>query len=142
MRPALVAKAGSRGKSQLRTRHGRMASAESQRQIVVPLISAISPCASTSRRSSVRDQRDSGTQERAGSSQASALTATTTPGGKDERPAAPGLLLEPRAAEEAEALPPLADDLAGGIQAGRDGIIPQPLGRQEDDLGPDDVSIR
>ena len=66
----------------------------------------------------------------------------TTPGGKDERATAPGLLLEPRAAEEAEALPPLADDLAGGIQAGRDDIIPQPLGRQEDDLGPEDVSIR
>jgi hypothetical protein len=70
------------------------------------------------------------------------LTATTTPGGKDERATAPGQLFEPWEAEQAKPLPPLADDLARGIQTTGDEIILQPLGGQEDDLGPDDISIR
>jgi len=43
----------------------------SQRQIVVPLISATRPWAKTARRSAVRDQRDNGTPARVGSSHAS-----------------------------------------------------------------------
>ena len=68
----------------------------SQRQIVVPLISATRPWAKTARRSAVRDQRDSGTPPRVGSSHASALTATTTLGGKAGWARAARLLGEPR----------------------------------------------
>jgi hypothetical protein len=52
------------------------------------------------------------------------------------------LLLEPREPEEAEPLAPFADDLAGGIQAGRDDVIAEALGGQENDLGADDIAIR
>ena len=41
-----------------------------------------------------------------------------------------------------ETLPPFADNLAGQIQASRDEVIGQTLGRQKNDLGTNDVSIR
>src|SRR4029453_6636092 len=86
MRSALAANAGSRGKIQLRCRHGRRASWLSQRHNVVPLIWATSPCATTACRRSVSAQRANGTPRCAGSSHARALTATTTLGGKAGRP--------------------------------------------------------
>jgi hypothetical protein len=119
-----------------------MASWLSQRQIVVPLISATKPYAKTARRSAVRDHRESGTPQRCGNSHASAFTATTTPGGKAGWAPAAGLLGEPREAPEAEALAPLADDLSRGVEASRDGVIGHPRGRQEHDLRADHVSIR
>jgi hypothetical protein len=66
----------------------------------------------------------------------------TTLGGKAGRPTAPGLLVEPREAPEAEALAPLADDLPGRVEPRGDDIIAQALGGQEDDLGSDDIPIR
>jgi hypothetical protein len=41
-----------------------------------------------------------------------------------------------------EALAPLADDLARRVQAGPDLVVAEPGGREEDDLGAKDVSIR
>ena len=103
---------------------------------------ATSPCAITSRRSSASDQRASGTPRRAGSSHASALTSTTTLGGKAGWAPAAGLLLQPRQAFGAEALAPLADDLARGIETGRDDVIGQPRGGEQHDLRANHVSIR
>ncbi len=96
MRPAFAAKSGSRGKIQLRCRHGRSASWLSHRHNVAPLICATSPWAITSRRNSASDQRAKGTPRRAGNSQARALTSTTTLGGKAGWPPASGLFLQAR----------------------------------------------
>jgi hypothetical protein len=41
-----------------------------------------------------------------------------------------------------EVFAPLADDLSRGVQACGNGVIVEALGSVEDDLGPDDVSIR
>lgn len=94
MRPALAANAGSRGKIQLRCRHGRSASWLSQRQTVVPLICATSPWATAARHGSLSDHRANGSPRRVGNSQASALTSMTTLGGKAGRSAAARLFLE------------------------------------------------
>jgi hypothetical protein len=41
-----------------------------------------------------------------------------------------------------KSLAPLADDLARRIEASRDDLIGEALGREQDDLGADDLSIR
>jgi hypothetical protein len=51
-----------------------IASAESQRQTVTPLICSTRPRVTASRASSLADQRDSGTPVSAGSAHASAIT--------------------------------------------------------------------
>ena len=79
-RAALVVKSGSRGKIQDRCCQGLIASAESQRQMVVPEIEATMPCSMAVRARSGQCQRASGTPAVEGSSQASALTATTISG--------------------------------------------------------------
>ena len=63
---------------------GLIASALSQRQIVVPEIEAVMPDSTAARTRSGHCQRASGVSVFAGSSQASALMATTTSGGKTE----------------------------------------------------------
>jgi hypothetical protein len=40
-----------------------------------------------------------------------------------------------------ETVAPLADDLARRIEPGRDDIIPEAFGRQQHDLGANDVTI-
>jgi hypothetical protein len=94
MRPALAAKAGSRGKVLQRWHHGRNASWLSQRHSVVPLICATSPVATASRRNSASDQRVNGNPRRDGNSQASALISTMTLVGKMRRPSAARLIFE------------------------------------------------
>jgi hypothetical protein len=69
------------------------------------------------------------------------LTSTTTLGGKAGWPPAPGLLLQPRQAFGAEPLAPLADDLAGRIQARGNDVIREPPGGQEHDLRANDIAI-
>lgn len=103
-----------------------MASSDSQRQMVVPEMSATIPRLTTSAAMSGTCSRDSGTPSREGSSQASALTATTTSGGKAGGPATPGALLQPGDAVLEEALTPLGDDLAAGVQAGGDWSLSSP----------------
>lgn len=77
-----------------------------------------------------------------GNSQASALMATTMLGEKVGWAADARLFLQPREAFFEEEFTPLADDLARGIQACRDGVIVEVLGRVENGLGADDVEIR
>src|SRR6516225_5805800 len=141
MRPALVAKSGSRVKIQLRCRHGRSASALSQRHKVAPLISATKPWVITSRRISERESRDSGSCKRWGSSQARALTWTTTLGGKVGGSTAPRLCLEAGKPRQSKSLAPFADNLARSIQADSDDVIGEAFGREEHNLRPDYVAI-
>lgn len=83
---ALAAKSGSRGKIHERLNHGRIASWLSNRHTVVGEIAGTRPRSVTSRANSLQLQRDSGVLLVAGSSQASALTATTVEGGKHRGP--------------------------------------------------------
>src|SRR5215470_7638741 len=142
MRPALAAKSGSRGKIQLRCRQGRSASALSQRHKVAPLISATNPWVITSRRISERESRDSGSCKRCGSSQARALTWTTTLGGKLGWSPAPRLRLQTRKPREGKSLAPFADNLARSVQASSDGVVREAFGREQHNLGADHVTIR
>src|SRR4030095_16248609 len=141
MRSALAANAGSRGKIQLRCRHGRRASWLSQRHNVVPLIWATSPCATTACRRSVSAQRANGTPRCAGSSHARALTATPTLGGQAGRPPASRQFLESGQSVPPEAFPPLADDLARQIETRGDDVIGQALGSEEKHIWTEDVPI-
>jgi hypothetical protein len=86
--------------------------------------------------------RESGIPRDAGNSQARALTWTTSSGGENPRAAGARLLVKPRKALLEEPLSPLPHDLPSNIQAGGDLIGGQPLGRQKDHLGPDNMIIR
>jgi hypothetical protein len=77
-----------------------------------------------------------------GRSHAIRFTSTTTVGGKAGWPPASRLFFQAREALLKEPVAPLADNLPWGIQTRRDDVIGQALGGQEDQLGPDDVSIR
>src|SRR4051794_12374889 len=83
-RPALAANSGSRRKIHDRVCHGLIASSRSQRQIVVADAS-VTPRSMTSRCSSVREKRPSGSPCVAGNSHAIALTSATCCGGKTAR---------------------------------------------------------
>src|SRR3989449_1806912 len=142
MGPAFIAKSGSRGNSQLRWRHGRIASASSQRQRVVPLIVATTPRMTTSRCNSRNDQRASGTPIVRGLSQARRMTSTTTLGGKAGCAPASRLFVQPRQALVEEPLPPFTDDLALQTEARGDDVVAETVGCQQDNLRANDVSIR
>jgi hypothetical protein len=130
IRPALAAKSGSRGKIQLRCRQGRSASALSQRHKVAPLMAATNPCVITSRRISERESRESGSCKRCGSSHASALTWTTTLGGKEGGTPAPRLRLQARKPREGESLAPLTHNLARCVQASSDDVVGEAFRRE------------
>ncbi len=119
-----------------------MASSDSHRQMVVPEISATMPRERTSAAMSATCRRDRGTSRREGSSQARALTATTTSGGKDRWSAASGALLQAGEPLLEEPLAPLRDDLAPGVQTSGDLVVVQALGGHEHDLGSDHVPVR
>ena len=67
--------------------------------------------------------------------------ATMTAGGKMRWSATARVIFEATQSVSVETLPPLADDLAGRIQASANGIIGQSLAGQQHDLGPDHVAI-
>src|SRR6516165_12832745 len=134
MRPALVAKSGSRGKIQLRCRQGRSASALSQRHKVAPLISATNPWVITSRRISERESRDRGSCKRCGSSRARALTWTTMLGGKLGGSAAPRFGFQARKPREDKSLTPFADNLARSVQTSSDNVVGESFGGEQHDL--------
>lgn len=71
-----------------------MASSDNQRQTVVSAMVATKPRATAARQISLRVSCERGSPCSAGSSQASALIAITTSGGKDRGPAAAGALLQ------------------------------------------------
>src|SRR3989337_3461497 len=128
MREALAAKKGSRVKIQHGCCHGLIASSESQRQTVLSLMRATRPVRLASAATSAVLIRESGIPRDAGSSQAMALTWTTSSGGKNPRAAGAGVLVKPRQALLEEPLSPLPDDLPSHIPAKRDLIGGQPLG--------------
>src|SRR5581483_3083537 len=117
MTPAFSAKAGSRGKSQQRCRQGQIASADNQRQTVLPLMRATKPCATDCRAISVVEKRAKGKSCCAGNSQARALICTTSCGGKSGRTPTACLLDQTRRTLGVIALAPLRDDLAWQRQA-------------------------
>src|SRR5450759_2826634 len=141
-RAALDPKSGSRGKIQLRWVHGLIASSSSQRQIVVSEIDATRPRRITSARMSGTWSRLRGSPRRVGSSQAIALTATTSAGGKTRSAAGPGALGQTGQALLEEALPPFRHDLDRGVEPLGDLRVLLALGGQEHDPGPDDIAIR
>jgi hypothetical protein len=63
-------------------------------------------------------------------------------GGKAGLAPAARFILEAGQAGQAESLTPLADDLARRIESRGDHIIGETLGREEDDLGANDITIR
>jgi hypothetical protein len=109
---------------------------------VVPLIWATMPLAIASCRSSATDQRAKGRPRRDGSSQASALIATTTLGGKAGRSPAAWSVVETGQPLDTEPLPPLAGDLAGQAELCRYPIVAETLARKQHDLRPHDSAIR
>jgi hypothetical protein len=119
-----------------------MASASSHRHTVRPLIEATMPRRTASRAISVQLNREKGSPVSLGSSHARALTSTTTSGGKKIRPTPTRTTLQSTQALLAKSFPPFADDLPGQIQACGDLGVLQALGRQQDDLRPDDVAVR
>jgi len=70
------------------------------------------------------------------------LTATTSSGGKNPAPASPIALLESLQAFLEEALAPLADDLAMGVQARGDLVVAKTSGSKEHQAGSEDLAIR
>src|SRR5258706_16173823 len=135
MRPAFPANSGSRGKIQHRCCQGRMASSLSQRHTVLSLMVAASPLRSTSRAMSPQLKRDSGSPRVRGSSQAMALTSTTTSGGKNSGPPRALAFLQSRHAVLEEAPPPLTHHVAPHIQSGGDLVVAESLGGKENHLG-------
>jgi hypothetical protein len=118
-----------------------IASADSHRQIVVSEIAAVMPWSTAARARSAQCQRASGTPVAAGSSHASALTATTTCGGKTRGPSAPGEITQSGQALLVEAFAPLGHDLAGRVQARGDLVVAESLFGVQHDPGPHNVSV-
>src|SRR3954469_381143 len=114
-RPALASNSGSRRKIHDRVCHGLIASSRSQRQIVVADAS-VTPRSMTSRCSSVREKRPSGSPCEAGNSHAIALTSATCCGGKTARATRARLVLKPNQPIVEEAPSPLPHDPGGRIQ--------------------------
>src|SRR6266508_4734597 len=112
-----------------------MASAISQRQIVAAEMAATTPRRTTSAASSAMLQRDRGTPDVAGSSQASALTSATTLSGKDRRPTGARLIVEAVEASLEEPLPPAMHHLRARVEPNGDLPVRQAIRRHQRDLG-------
>src|SRR2546425_980729 len=119
-----------------------MASSLSHLQMVVSLTVAIRPERRTCEPSSARLHRDSGSPSLAGSSQAMALTRTTSSGGKDPGPSGSWAVIETPEALLEETFSPHADDLASCGEVVCDSVIGEALVSQQDHLGADDLIIR
>src|SRR6478736_10279889 len=141
MRPALMAKAGSRGNIQHRCCHGRSASWLSHRQSVVPLMWATRPWSMASRRNSLSDQCAKGKPRREGNSQANALISTMTLGGKARRSPAARVFFEPGQALKMKTATPFADDLTRRVEPCRDRVIGHSFTRQQHDLGANHIPV-
>jgi hypothetical protein len=71
-----------------------------------------------------------------------AFTCATIRGGKNRGTTSAGTLLQSRQPFSEEPLPPLTHDRPRHIEALPDLLVLHPIGGEEDDLGPNDVSIR
>src|SRR5918995_4806544 len=138
---ALAAKSGSRGKIQERCRHGLIASWFSQRHSVETETSLTRPVAMTSSRSSARLQRPSGTARAAGSSQAIALTSTTTAEGELARPTRPLAIPQPGEAFFDKALAPLGHRVDRHPQPPSNLGVLLAVGGGEHDPGPHHLAL-
>jgi hypothetical protein len=114
----------------------------SQRQTVLSLMVATNPDCRACCATSATLRRDNGKPSVAGSSHASALTCTTTSGGKSPRSARASLILQSRQAFFEKALAPQAHDLAARMQARGNLVVAQAIGGEEDHLGPEHLIIR
>jgi hypothetical protein len=119
-----------------------MASSLSHLQMVVSLTVAMRPERRTCEPSSARLQRESGSPSFAGSSQAMALTRTTSSGGEDPGASGSWLVIETSEALLEEAFTPHADYLASCGEVVCDSVIGEALVSQQDHLGADDLIIR
>src|SRR5512136_532688 len=118
-----------------------MASSCSHRQRVEWLKWATRPCWEMCCVSSSKLQRESGALCRAGSSQAKALTCTTTSGGKRPRATRSRTFLQTGESLFEEAFAPLTDDFPPGVQATRDGVIGPTFGGVKDHFGAEHLKI-
>jgi len=105
-------------------------------------MAATKPRATATRCTSGMVSLDRGSPRSAGASQAIRLTSTTTLGGKAGWAPATRLSLKAAQAVAVEALTPLRDDLAWQIDPLRDRVVPEPLSREEGNLGSNDFAIR
>src|SRR4029450_618341 len=138
---ALAAKSGSRGKIQERCRQGLSASWSSQRHSVETETSLTRPLVMTSSRSSARLQRLSGTARVAGSSQAIALTSTTTAEGEAARPARPLAIPQPAKPLLDKTLAPLRHRVDRHPKPPGDRDVLLPIGGGQHDPGPHDLAL-
>src|SRR5712692_5333482 len=141
MRPALMAKSGSRGKIQVRCCQGRMASSLSQRHTVLSLIVATMPQRCASRTMSAVLRRERGKPSVAGSSQAMAFICTMSSGGKNRGSPRARSLLQTAHAFMEEPLAPQAHHVAADGESRSDLIIGQSLGGEENHPGAQDFKI-
>src|SRR5215218_1320656 len=139
--PALAAKSGSRGKIHDRCRQGFSASWSSQRHSVDTETWSTRPVVITSSRSSVRLQRPSGTARTAGSSQAIALTSTTTAEGEAPRPARPLAIRKPPKSLLDKAFAPLRHRVDRHPKPPGDRDVLLPIGGLQHDPGPDHLAL-
>lgn len=110
--------------------------------MVLPEMLATRPALQTWRAMSGVFQWERGTPWVAGNSQASALTCTTSAGGKNPGPARAGALLQAGQAFLEKPLSPHADDFATSVESCGNLIVGQTTGRQQNHLGADDFKIR
>jgi hypothetical protein len=110
--------------------------------MVVSLMVAVRPQRRTCEPSSAKLQRDNGSPSLAGSSQAMALTRTTSSGGKDPRSTGSWAIIETPQAPFEEALTPHADDLASGGEVICNLVVRETAVSEKDHLGADDLIIR
>ena len=113
----------------------------SQRHMVLSLMVATSPLRSTSRAMSPRLKRDSGSPRFVGSSQAMALTSTTTSGGKNSGPPRALEFLQTRQTSLEEAPTPLTHDVTSDIEPGGDLVVAESFGGKENHLGAHHIKI-
>jgi len=106
------------------------------------LIVATNPMRCVCRASSATLHRESGTFDRLGDSQASALTCTTTSGGKRPGASRPWPLFQAGQPFIEEAFAPHANHFPTCIQPSADLIITQPLSRQKHHSGAQYKKIR
>jgi len=109
---------------------------------VLSLMLATKPERCACRATSATLSRDSGKPKVVGRSHASALISIVSSGGKDPRASRAGSLFETRQSLLEEALAPLADHLASGVQPCGDLVVVHTVGSHQDHLGSNDLEIR
>ncbi len=137
MRPALALKSGSRGKTQPRCRHGRMASSCSQRHTVLSFDAGAAHFARHVGDAHARQRQSQIGRQLTGQrlDLNDQLRGGGGGGGGSPGASGPGALVESWQAFVEEPLPPLADDLAPRVEPRGDLVVAQSLRGQEDHPG-------